>query len=561
MLEANHEEPAPTGRAALGETRRQALVDGLVLVTLVVVSAWPYVGRLGFYSDDWAFVGAFSQSPHQSLAALFRLMHEETPARPVQWIYLAALYKLFGTQPLGYHVVNHAVIGITAVTFYLCLRRLTVPRVLSLAWPLVFVVLPHYATTRLWYAVFQANLSLCFYFVGVHAALTARASSTRSAAWRIASAAALGASVMAYEVVAPLFVLIPLLEEWVGRRVSRPRDRLRATVISAVVVMAVLGASFAYKSAVSNRVVVDNSDYGQYVRWLLSSALSTNLVELGWRLPVKAAAVLRDHADRVNVTATLSIGVVAFVGLLHAARTSSVAALTRSTWLAMSAGGAILLVLGYATFLLTSHVGFSVTGMNNRTAIAGAIGVALTFVGVWGAAVSLLPSQVRHGAYALGIALLCVACSLVTTTVATFWAEAAVEQRRLVAQLRSDVPSLPPRSVLLLDGVCPYRGPGTVFETDWDVTWVLRLSYEDSTLVGDVVRPTSTIGPDAVTAGIYEAATRYPYGARLLVYDVDRRTLERLPDGEAARRYFEASRRTSRPSCVPGVEGSGAAIF
>ncbi len=142
---------------AIAHDWRQLLVDGLILTAIVVASAFPYIGRLGFYSDDWAFLGAFANAPHQSLGEMFAVMHDASPERPVLSLYFAALYRVFGIQALGYHVVNHGVMALTALLFYLCLRRLGVPRVLSLAWPIVFELLPHYATDRLWYSTFQAQ--------------------------------------------------------------------------------------------------------------------------------------------------------------------------------------------------------------------------------------------------------------------------------------------------------------------------------------------------------------------------------------------------------------------
>jgi MFS family permease len=65
-------------------------------------------------------------------------------------ILLIGLYSLFQLEPLGYHVVNIAVLAATAVLFYLSLRRLGIPRFLTLTIPLVFALLPHYSTDRFW---------------------------------------------------------------------------------------------------------------------------------------------------------------------------------------------------------------------------------------------------------------------------------------------------------------------------------------------------------------------------------------------------------------------------
>jgi hypothetical protein len=45
--------------------------DAGFLVTVVLLSASVYVTQLGFYSDDWAFLGALETSDDKSLFGLF----------------------------------------------------------------------------------------------------------------------------------------------------------------------------------------------------------------------------------------------------------------------------------------------------------------------------------------------------------------------------------------------------------------------------------------------------------------------------------------------------------
>jgi hypothetical protein len=60
----------------------------------------------------------------------------------------AALDRLFGLNPLGYHIVNAFLLVAVAWLFYLVLRELRLPRLLCVALPLVYSTLPHYATNR-----------------------------------------------------------------------------------------------------------------------------------------------------------------------------------------------------------------------------------------------------------------------------------------------------------------------------------------------------------------------------------------------------------------------------
>jgi hypothetical protein len=58
--------------------------------------------------------------------------------RPVQMRYLAALYSVFGLNPLRYHLVNAAVFSAGIVLFYLTLRELQIPALFATSVALVY---------------------------------------------------------------------------------------------------------------------------------------------------------------------------------------------------------------------------------------------------------------------------------------------------------------------------------------------------------------------------------------------------------------------------------------
>ena len=107
---------------------RSACIDCLFLTGLIGLSCSPYITGLGFYSDDWAFLKSFSQfSCHvilESMLSHIHLRHHAEVIRPGQILYMSILYKLFGLEPLGYHVVNTTVLAVASVLFYLVLRQL-----------------------------------------------------------------------------------------------------------------------------------------------------------------------------------------------------------------------------------------------------------------------------------------------------------------------------------------------------------------------------------------------------------------------------------------------------
>jgi hypothetical protein len=88
----------------LNDTERQ---DVAFLILLFTVSAILYIGRLGFYSDDWDFIRILSTKFEPSLLnSLSRVIREDLPMRPGQALMLVVLYRLFGATPLPYHLFN-----------------------------------------------------------------------------------------------------------------------------------------------------------------------------------------------------------------------------------------------------------------------------------------------------------------------------------------------------------------------------------------------------------------------------------------------------------------------
>jgi hypothetical protein len=78
--------------------------------------------------------------------------------RPLYVVLLASSYRLFGLQPLGYHLVNHAFFIVAAVLCCLTLREERWSRAVSLSVAAVFVFLPNYSTDRFWIAACHGRL-------------------------------------------------------------------------------------------------------------------------------------------------------------------------------------------------------------------------------------------------------------------------------------------------------------------------------------------------------------------------------------------------------------------
>src|SRR3712207_4540248 len=99
---------APDAPPGTPVNQRARVADAAFLVSLVVLSAALYVTGLGFASDDWNFLGDLVTAADQSLAGLLQRQWDHGAmlrVRPPQMLYQAVLFKAFGLEPLGYHVV------------------------------------------------------------------------------------------------------------------------------------------------------------------------------------------------------------------------------------------------------------------------------------------------------------------------------------------------------------------------------------------------------------------------------------------------------------------------
>jgi hypothetical protein len=131
----------------------------------------------------------------------------------------------------------------------------------------------------------------------------------------------------------------------------------------------------------------------------------------------------------------------------------------------------------------------------------------------------------------------------------------------VLADIRANIKSLPVGSTLILDGICPYIGPGIVFEGEWDLAGALQMIYHDPILRADVVTPKLRVGEDGLTTSMYGNSRHYRHGDNLLLYDLRRKAVNRLADAETTRRYFAACKLDHSRDCPEGREGEGGRSF
>jgi hypothetical protein len=544
--------------------------DSLFLSLVILLSLILYIHQLGFYDDDWNNLREFSLTQHQSLMGLVQGFHHSITAAqtpPIQLLYHSVLYWLFGIRPFGYHIVNAAILMIGILLLYSLLRELNLNRLFALTIPMVYGLLPHYSTSRFWFAAFGGNLSMTLYFLSFLCDLRMLKARTNNLwIWKLTSLLSLLASTLTFDVFLPLFFLNPLivlhhkkslddagLASWKSQK--KLVLLLAINLVTLLLVVVVKGLASSGSSQAPSPILTDQ------LKYLVEGSISINLRRYGTGLPGVVMKIVREYPDALVFSLGGMLGLIIFGYLYYVAYKSRIEISRSSNALKLLVLGVVVIGLGYAFFLGGARYRFTPTGPDNRTAIAATLGVALSSV----AGIALLSSflrsqQLRRVAFCILTAVLCTSAVLIINTIASFWTGAYRQQREILADIRHHVPSLPAGGTLLVDGICPYYGPAAVFHSQRDLKGALAVAYGCKNLEAAVITPSLMIEEDGITIFLHDEFQRYPY-RRLFVYHYGRKMTVQLENAAAARRYFEQFDPDYSDRCPKASVGEGVIIF
>jgi len=539
--------------------------DCLFLALVVIISISFYISGLGFYGDDWALLASMKLSPDQSLAGMFaELTHyHDNEIRPIQFLQIAVLYKIFGLNPLGYHLANGLFLLTGLVLLYFVMRKLRQPRVLALSVCTVYALLPNYSTDRFWISSSVANVSMCLFFLGILAHL--RALDRRKYGywgWETFAILCVIGSGFAYEVFLPLFLLaaaILFISELHAdtRRSASVRTIGKAALRQAPILISVAVIGL-IKALWAPRVPAD-LEVISYLFWTGRAILKAVLVSYGYHLLLMPATVryaLIHYANPALVATAALTGVLVFVRFYTLPdKPASSAARSRARMFAYVGCGIALFVAGYSLFPLDP----AENGANNRTAIAGTLGVAVSVVGLLGLLTSFAPEVWRRALFSATIALICVGGVLIIDAVAKFWIASYRLQAKILSEIHEHIKFIPDGSTLILDGVCPYYGPAPVFRSPWDLSGALSLLYGHADIGANIVTRSATITEKGLAA-TEERPMTYPFG-QLYVYHYGRKKTYVLPDFAAAQSYFNDTSTDRASRCPADVYGNGVDVL
>ncbi len=537
--------------------------DCVFLAAVEVISLISYAPRIGFYTDDWAFLSCFNSCRSQSFFGLFGCLYSQAPNtrdRPLQVLLLTALYKTAGVHPLGSQICIALLLIATVLMFYVVLRNLRAPRLIALSVPLIYGLLPQYSTDRFWMASSQSLVSmffgfLCFYCV-VRSALATPDSRWR---WYVGAAISLLVSASAYEIFVPLFVLIPFVYWYSARYLPREKVPGKSQFDKGTLVF-LFGAGFLLIGVtVYKLVAVLGTFHFRFLHHIpriiqlgLVRAFDFNYGYYGLGMPAIAWNAVRfyPNTEILILAGILACLIVTYFFLI--ARFSGQPFPRAGVWVRLLGLGLVVYGLGYSPFFAWIQFDFTTMGPENRIGLAAAVGAAITMVSLLGLASTLARSNlVRIRIFTVLVAIFAVSGFVIVNALGCFWVAAYQRQNQVVASIRRKFPVFPPRTVLILDGLCPSIGPAPVFEFDYDLQGALRIDYGNPRLRADVVSPAMKVGENGLTSVTYGYMDHYAYGNNLILLNVKEGLIEHLTSADVARQYFQLHDPDFNGDCRP----------
>ena len=477
---------------------------------------------------------------------------------------LAALYKLFGLDPLGYHLTNSTILLLDFLLLYFLVRVLGQPRVLALSVSLLFILAPSYSTDRFWIASSAANLSMCFFLLSLHAHRQALRHPRGGFLWWEALAI-LGVlcSGFCYEVFLPLFLLasaflfaFELKTKWsrfaVGRIVGKAALHQTA-IVGAVALILVVKALWAPR-------VPSNLELIGLAVWTGRAILKAAVINYGYHLlllPSTTWHVLKYYADFTMVVMAAVIGFAVWIRLYTLPNffIGSAGELQAKMPIYLCCGIGLFLA-GYSLFPIKP----AEVGPNNRAAIAGTVGVAVSVIGGLGILTSLSPRMWRKPIFCSAVAFISMSGALIIAALGNFWIESYRMQKEILSDIQDHVPVIPAGASLILDGVCPYNGPAPVFNATWDLSGALSLAYGRLGVEANIVTQWVTVEQNGLSVPTYADRVIYPFG-KLYIYHYGRKTSHVLPDAQAAQSYFDDISTDRVDRCPPDDDGNGVDVM
>lgn len=223
----------PESRTGPDSCFELAACDWWILGSFAVIQVLTFglmAKQLGFYLDDWATFCQLHFAPHGFFEVLkSSLADPRMVTRPIQCLYYACTYMVFGDNPPGYHVLRCVIEAAGAAFLYLGASRMLARRAPAALAAVFFLLFPSHDASHYWIgaglgAGFGATLYLCSFWLAMESV------SRRSNAIAALSAAVFLCCAYCYEAFLPMLSLTFFGVFFLHRRACSPLVALQQTL-------------------------------------------------------------------------------------------------------------------------------------------------------------------------------------------------------------------------------------------------------------------------------------------------------------------------------------------
>jgi hypothetical protein len=303
-------------------------------------------------------------------------------------------------------------------------------------------------------------------------------------------------------------------------------------IVLAIVLLMLIKAKWA--SRVGKVEVADLAVWiGNYLLWVGHYAFKAFVYSYGYHLlelPATAWRAFKDYASAAMVIQATVIGIATFIKLYRSwDKFSDAVTASRTKMLIYVGSGIVLFLAGYSLYPINP----AKDGINNRAAIAGTLGVAVSVAGLFGMLTSVVSGIWRKALFSVIVGSIAMSGALTIDVLAKFWVESYRLQNDFLSDIRSHIPVIPAGTRLILDGICPYDGPAPVFEAPWDLSSALSIVYGHPGIKANIVTRELAVEPNGLIVPSGMGPILYPFD-QLIVYHFGHKKSYALPDAQAA---------------------------
>ena len=361
----------------------------------------------------------------------------------------------------------------------------------------------------------------------------------------------------------PLFVLISAFLFVADLAADWPRSKNKRIIAKAalrqVPIVLPVALIVSLKAIWAPRVP-ENFEIMEHLFYIGYAVARAALISYGYHvllMPYTVWHVLNHYSNPLLVATAATIGILIFIRLYTLPdRLIGSGIRSRAEIFIYLACGIALFIAGYSLFPPVPVE----NGIQNRTAIAGTLGVAISIVAVLALLTSCIPRSWQKTLLSTAVALIGMGGAVIIFAVSNFWIESSRMQQEILLDIRDHVAEIPAGSSFILDGVCPYNGPAPVFGATWDLSGALSIVYGHDAIAANIVTRSMTAGENGLEVPTEAGLAIYPY-SDLYIYHFGRKTSYRIAELEVAQNYFTDVSIDRADRCPVDTAGNGVDVL